>query len=97
MEIRVVTRDIASARLLVVDLVGRFGGECISLQAEGEVQLRLRGENNGVLVHTLKAVERWLEQTQAASAEVFVDDRAYTVESPDREQTRHALREAVAR
>jgi hypothetical protein len=85
MEVLVATRDVESARLLVVELVGLFGGECVSLQADGEVQLHLRGEINGALVHTLKAVERWLEQTQTVSAEVCVGDRAYTVEHPDRE------------
>jgi hypothetical protein len=85
MEVRVGTEDVESAKLLVIDLVGIFGGERVSLQADGEVQLHLRGEINGALVHTLKAVERWLEQTQTASADVCVDDRAYRVEHPDRE------------
>ena len=80
MVIRVVTNDVESAKLLVVDLVGLLGGECVSLQADGDVELQLRGEVNGALVHTLEAVEHWLEQTGAASAEVWVDERSYRVE-----------------
>lgn len=90
MEVRVATRDAESAKLLVVDLGGIFGGERVSLQADGEVQLHLRGEINGALVRTLKAVERWLEQTQTASADVCVDERSYTVEHPEREHGRTA-------
>jgi hypothetical protein len=87
MEIRVATGDVANAKLLVVDLVGLFGGESVSLQADGKIQVQLRGELNGALVRTLEAVESWLERTQVASAEVCVDDHVYTVE----------LREAVWR
>jgi hypothetical protein len=85
MEVRVETKDVERAKLLVVDLVGLFGGEHVSLQPDGEVQLHLRGEVNGALAHTLKAVERWLEQTHTASAEVSVDERSYTVEHPERD------------
>jgi hypothetical protein len=80
MVIRVATNDIESAKLLVVDLVGLLGGECVSLQANGDVELQLRGEVNGSLVHTLEAVEHWLEKTGVASAEVWVDERSYRVE-----------------
>jgi hypothetical protein len=86
MEVRVATKDVERAKLLVVELVGLFGGEHVSLQPDGEVQLHLRGEVNGALPHTLKAVERWLEQTHTASAEVSVDERSYTVEHPERGQ-----------
>ena len=80
MVIRVATNDVESAKLLVVDLVGLLGGECVSLQPDGDVQLELHGEVNGALVHTLEAVERWLERTGNASAEVWVDERSYMVE-----------------
>ena len=84
MLVRVATKDDESAKLLVVDLVSLFGGEQVSLQTDGEVQLQLRGEPNGALVHTLEAVERWLEQTRTGSAEVCVDERSYTLEHPQR-------------
>ena len=87
MLVRVATKDVESAKLLVVDLVGLFGGEHISLQTDGEVQLQLRGEVNGALVQTLKAVERWLEQTRTASAQLCVGERSYTVEHPQRKHT----------
>jgi hypothetical protein len=86
MLVRVVTKDIESAKLLLVDLVGLFGGEHVALQADGEVQLDLRGDLNGALVHTLKAVERWLELTGTALAQVCVDEHSYTVEHPQPER-----------
>jgi hypothetical protein len=79
MVVRVATKDVENAKLLVVDLVSVLGAECVSLQADGEVQLQLRGDANGAMVRTLEAVERWLEQTGTASAEVCVDERSYTV------------------
>ena len=85
MEVRVATNDLESAKLLVFDLVGLFGGEYVSLRADGEVQLELRGEINGALVQTLETVERWLEQTRTASVEVRVDERSYTLEHPQQE------------
>ena len=95
MVIRVATKDVESAKLLVVGLVGLVDGECVSLQADGEVQIQLRGEANGALVHTLEAVERWLEQTRIAAAEVWVDERPYTVEKrqpfPSRDRARRAI------
>jgi hypothetical protein len=80
MVVRVVTKDVESANLLVADLVGLIGGECVSLQEDGEVALRFRGKGNKALVLTLEAVERWLEQTGTAVAEVRIDERSYTVE-----------------
>ena len=97
MEVRVATKDVDRAKLLVVDLVDRFGGEQISLQPDGDVRLHLRGEFNGALTHTLQAVERWLEQTQTASAEVSVDERTYTVEHPERGQSSTGLRGRTVR
>jgi hypothetical protein len=83
MVVRVATKDVENAKLLVVDLVSVLGAECVSLQADGEVQLQLRGDANGAMVRTLEAVERWLEQTGTASAEVCVDERSYTVAQRD--------------
>jgi preprotein translocase subunit SecD len=84
--VRVATEDRESAKLLVVDLVGLFGGERVALQADGEVQVQIH-EVNGALVQTLKAVEDWLEQTGVASAEVSVNEHSYTVEHPERAKT----------
>ena len=85
MEVRVATKDVERAKVLVVDLVGLFGRQHVSLQPDGDVRLLLRGEVNGALTHTLKAVERWLERTETASADVTVDQRSYTVEHPGRD------------
>ena len=78
--VRVVTKEVERAQLLVVDLVDLMGGECVSLQEDGEVAVQLRGKGNGALVLTLEAVERWLEQTGTALAEVWINERPYTVE-----------------
>ena len=89
--VRVATKDPQNASLLVVHLAGLFGGEQVSLQADGEVQVRLP-ELNGELVKTLKAVECWLEQTGSASAEVSVNEHSFTVEHPQRTEGRRASR-----
>ena len=87
--VQVATKDPQNASLLVVHLAGLFGGEQVSLQADGEVQVRLH-ELNGELVQTLKAVECWLEQSGIASAEVSVNARWYTVEHPECAKTSRA-------
>ena len=87
--VRVATKDPQNASLLVVHLAGLFGGEQVSLQADGEVQVRLP-ELNGELVKTLKAVECWLQQSGIASAEVSVNEHSYAVEHPEHVETRRA-------
>jgi hypothetical protein len=82
MVIRVATKDAESAKLLAVDLAWLLGEEGVSLQPDGEVHLKLRGGGNGDLEPTLKAVEQWLDETRTASAEVWVDERSYTVCAP---------------
>ena len=84
--VRVATKDPQNASLLVVHLAGLFGGEQVSLQADGEVQVQLP-ELNGELVKTLKAVECWLEQSGNASAAISVNEHSYTVEHPERAET----------
>jgi hypothetical protein len=79
MLIRVATRDAERAKLLVDDLVSILG-DCVSVEASGAVQVEPHSESNGTLVHTLGAVERWLDRTRILSAEVWVDERSYTLE-----------------
>jgi hypothetical protein len=81
--VRVATKDPQNASLLVVHLAALVGGEQVSLQSNGEVQVRLP-ELNGELVKTLKAVESWLGQCGIASAEVSVNEHSFTVEHPER-------------
>jgi hypothetical protein len=82
MVIRVAAQDAESAKQLVVGLVGLFGGECVSLRADGEVQVRPREESNRALAQTLDAVDHWLEATSIGSADVLVDERPYRVFRP---------------
>jgi hypothetical protein len=79
MVIRVAAQEVELAKHLVVGLVGLFGGECVSLRADGEVQVRPHAESNRALVQTLDAVEHWLEETRTDSADVLVDERPYVV------------------
>jgi anti-sigma B factor antagonist len=79
MVIRVAAKDVGLAKHLVVGLVGLFGGECVSLRADGEVQVRPHAESNRALVQTLDAFEHWLEETRTDSADVLVDERPYMV------------------
>jgi hypothetical protein len=82
MVIRVAAQDVESAKRLVVRLVGLFGGECVSLRADGEVQLQPYEESNRALAQTLDAVEHWLEETGIGSADVWVDERPCRVDRP---------------
>jgi hypothetical protein len=79
MVIRVAGQDVKSAKHLVVGVVSLFGGECVSLRADGEVQVRPHEESNRALAQTLDAVEHWLEETRIDSADVLVDERPYRV------------------
>jgi hypothetical protein len=82
MVIRVAAQVVESAKHLVVGLVGVFGGECVSLRADGEVQLQPHEESNRALAQTLDAVEDWLEETRIGSTDVWVDERPYRVDRP---------------
>jgi len=82
MVIRVAVRDVESAKGLVVGLVDLFGGECVSLRADGEVQLQPDEESNRALAQTLDAVEHWLDETRIGSADVWVDERPYRIDRP---------------
>ena len=79
MVIRVAAQDVGLAKQLVVGLVGLFGGECVSLRADGEVEVRPHAESNRAVVQTLRAVEHWLEETRTDSADVLIDERPYLV------------------
>jgi hypothetical protein len=81
MVIRVATKDVESAKLLVAGLVGYFGGEDVSLQSDGEVHVRLNGgSGQRAMVETFSSVERWLEETGVESTDVWVDGRQYRLE-----------------
>jgi hypothetical protein len=82
MAIRVTAQDAESAKRLVAELVRVFGGECVSLKASGEIEVHPAEESNGAVIHSLEAVERWLEATEIPSAEVSVNGRSYTVRQP---------------
>jgi hypothetical protein len=80
--IRVAAHDVESAKRLVVRLVSLFGGECVSLRADGEVTVQPREESKRALAQILDAVEHWLDETGLGSADVWVDERPYRVDRP---------------
>jgi hypothetical protein len=83
MVIRVGVSDAESAKHLVAGLAGFLGGESVSLQADGEVQVRLRRDSRRqTIVQTLTSVERWLEDTGTSSVDVWLGERPYTLERP---------------
>ena len=81
MVIRVATKDVESAELLVASLIGHFGGEHVSLRSEGDVHVQLNGKSGQrAMAQTFSSVERWLEATGVDSTDVWVDDRQYRLE-----------------
>jgi hypothetical protein len=81
MLIRVAANDVDSAKLLVSGLVGLFGGEAVSLRADGEVHARLNGASGQRgLSRALASVEGWLEETGIGATDVWVDERQYRME-----------------
>ena len=82
MIIRVATKDVESAQLLVASLIGHFGGEYVSLRSEGDVQVQLNGASgHRAMAETFSSVERWLEKTGTDSTDVWVDGRQYRLEA----------------
>jgi hypothetical protein len=82
MIIRVATKDVESAQLLVASLIGHFGGEYVSLRSEGDVQVQLNGASGQrAMEETFSSVERWLEETRTDSTDVWVDGRQYRLEA----------------
>jgi hypothetical protein len=83
MVIRVATKDVESAKLLVSGLVGLFGGEGVSLQSDGQVHVRLNGQSGQrAMVETFASVESWLEETGIGSTKLWVDERQYRMDRP---------------
>jgi hypothetical protein len=79
MVIQVAAQDPERAGWLVREFVRLFGGERVSGDAGGEVEVQLQ-ETNGAIEEALDAVERWLEATQLDSARVSVDGHSYKLE-----------------
>ena len=81
MVIRVATKDVESAQLLVASLIGHFGDEHVSLRAAGDVHVQLNGDSGQrAMAATFSSVERWLEETEVYFTDVWVDGRQYRLE-----------------
>lgn len=79
MVIRVAAQDSERAGWLVREFVRLFGGERVSLEADGEVEVQPE-ETNGAIGQALGAVQRWLEATHLESARVSVNGHSYKLE-----------------
>jgi len=79
MVIQVAAQDPERAAWLVREFVRLFGGERVSGDAGGEVEVQLE-ETNGAIEEALDAVQRWLEATQLDSAQVSVNGHSYKLE-----------------
>jgi hypothetical protein len=80
----------------VCEFVRLFGGEHVSLDADGQIEVE-PGEPNEAIPKALNVVERWLEGTRIRSAKVWVDNRADLLERPQRLQAKRWPRRQIAR
>jgi hypothetical protein len=80
MVIRVTAQGAEQAGLLVREFVHVFGGEHVSLDADGNVEVKPPGDVDRAIVDALDAVEHWLEAAELPSAQVWLDKHSYRVE-----------------
>jgi hypothetical protein len=80
MEMRIVVPDAASAGALAERLTVAFGADRISFWGgRREVDIRVERESDRSVIQILDAVERWLDQTAVASAEMWLGEHSYRV------------------
>ena len=79
MEMRIVVPEDAGA--LATHLAGAFGSERISLRDDDhrEVDIRVEGEADPLVVRIFDAVERWLHDATIGSAEMWLEGHSYRV------------------
>ena len=78
MVVRIVVQDVEAAKGLVQELVGLFGGACVSFKTDGEIQVEHASDK--AIVQVLDAVGRRVGESGVSTARVWVDDRAYMLE-----------------
>lgn len=80
MEMRIVVPDAASTSALAERLSFAFGADRISLLGDRrEVDVRVEGESDNAVVRVLETVERWLDQTNVGSAEMWLGEHSYRI------------------
>jgi len=78
MEIRIAVPDASGAAALADRLVTSFGTDCVSLRGDRpEVKIRVAGEPDRTVLSVIDAVERWLDHTGFASAQMWLGQHSY--------------------
>ena len=80
MELRIVVPDATSATVLADRLILAFGSEHVSVRnGQREVDVLIDREPDSAILRALDAVERWLDQARAGSAEMWLGERSFTL------------------
>ncbi len=80
MEMRIVVPEAGSSGALAERLGVVFGTERISLLGDRrEVDVRVEGESDHAVLRVLETVERWLDDTAAGSAEMWLGEHSYRI------------------
>ena len=80
MEMRIVVPEAMSPSTLAERLSAVFGMERISLvDSRREVDVRVDGESDHAVLRVLDTVERWLDDTAAGSAEMWLGEHSYRI------------------
>lgn len=79
MEMRVVVPDTASVIALAERLSAALGSERISVRTDSrEVDILVEQESDRGVLHVLDTVERWYDQAEVGSVEMWLGERSYT-------------------
>ena len=79
MEMRVVVPEADSALTLAERLSVALGAERVSINGDGrEVDIVVEHESDRGVLHVLDAVERWYDQAEVGSVEMWLGERSYT-------------------
>ena len=83
MEIRILVPAASSTSALAERLTAAFGSERISLPAgPREVDVRVVGSTDRAVLGVIDTVDRWLDQTAAGSAELWLGEHSYRISRP---------------
>ena len=78
MEIRIAVPDAGGASALADRLVTSFGTDCVSIRGDHpEVKIRVAGEPDRTVLSVIDVVERWLDQTGFAAAQMRLGEHSY--------------------
>jgi hypothetical protein len=80
MDMRIVVPSAESATMLAERLRAGFGSARISVRGENrEVDIHVDQESDRTVLRVLDVVERWLDQTSVAFAEMWLGEQSYTL------------------